>query len=130
MFLLQPRRLSFGGFGTLRKKRPEDAAEYVCPMNVEMPRSSSFQTGVRMYEEHLEHLEQVPRRRLAEKNIKNAQSFVSVSSVRLFYVFWQMEDSEGTVRQIGEFSEEINNLTVRPAMIKRGAGLQRDRWMI
>lgn len=68
MFLLQPRRLSFGGFGTLRKKRPEDAAEYVCPMNVEMPRSSSFQTGVRMYEEHLEHLEQVPRRRLAEKN--------------------------------------------------------------
>uniref|UniRef100_A0AAQ4QCY4 SAM domain-containing protein n=1 Tax=Gasterosteus aculeatus aculeatus TaxID=481459 RepID=A0AAQ4QCY4_GASAC len=77
---VKPRRLSFGGFGTLRKKRPEDAAEYVCPMNVEMPRSSSFQTGVRMYEEHLEHLE-------------------------------QMEDSEGTVRQIGEFSEEINNLT-------------------
>lgn len=28
-------------------------------------------------------------------------------------VFCQMEDSEGTVRQIGAFSEEINNLTVR-----------------
>lgn len=25
---------------------------------------------------------------------------------------WQMEDSEGTVRQIGAFSEGINNLTV------------------
>lgn len=25
----------------------------------------------------------------------------------------QMEDSEGAVRQIGAFSEEINNLTVR-----------------
>ncbi|KAM8910064.1 liprin-beta-1 isoform 2-T2 [Spinachia spinachia] len=76
---VKPRRLSLGAFGTLRKKRPDDAAaaEYVCPMNVEMPQSSSFQTGVRMYEEHLE----------------------------------QMEDSEGTVRQIGEFSEEINNLT-------------------
>ncbi|KAL6116678.1 ppfibp1 [Pungitius sinensis] len=74
---VKPRRMSFGGFGTLRKKRPDDAGEYVCPMNLEMPRSSSFQTGARMYEEHLE----------------------------------QVEDSEGTVRQIGEFSEEINNLT-------------------
>lgn len=27
-------------------------------------------------------------------------------------MFWQMEDSEGTVKQIGVFSEEINNLTV------------------
>ncbi|KAM6896209.1 liprin-beta-1-like isoform 2-T3 [Lycodopsis pacificus] len=77
---IKPRRLSFGGFGTLRKKRQDDSDEYVCPMNVEMPKSSSFQTGVRLYEEHLDHLE-------------------------------QMEDSEGTVRQIGEFSEEINNLT-------------------
>ncbi|XP_068573312.1 liprin-beta-1 isoform X2 [Cebidichthys violaceus] len=77
---IKPRRLSFGGFGTLRKKRQDDCDEYVCPMNVEMPKSSSFQTGVRLYEEHLDHLE-------------------------------QMEDSEGTVRQIGEFSEEINNLT-------------------
>uniref|UniRef100_A0A8C3B174 PPFIA binding protein 1 n=1 Tax=Cyclopterus lumpus TaxID=8103 RepID=A0A8C3B174_CYCLU len=78
---VKPRRLSFGGFGTLRKKRHDDADEYVCPMNVEMPKSSSFQAGVRIYEEHLDHLE-------------------------------QMEDSEGTVRQIGAFSEEINNLTV------------------
>uniref|UniRef100_A0A8C3GC15 PPFIA binding protein 1 n=1 Tax=Cyclopterus lumpus TaxID=8103 RepID=A0A8C3GC15_CYCLU len=77
---VKPRRLSFGGFGTLRKKRHDDADEYVCPMNVEMPKSSSFQAGVRIYEEHLDHLE-------------------------------QMEDSEGTVRQIGAFSEEINNLT-------------------
>ncbi|XP_068442789.1 liprin-beta-1 isoform X2 [Clinocottus analis] len=77
---VKPRRLSFGGFGTLRKKRHDDGDEYVCPMNVEMPKSSSFQTGARIYEEHLDHLE-------------------------------QMEDSEGTVRQIGAFSEEINNLT-------------------
>ncbi|KAF3859323.1 hypothetical protein F7725_021722 [Dissostichus mawsoni] len=76
----KPRRLSFGGFGTLRKKRHDDGEEYVCPMNVEMPKSSSFQVGGQIYEEPLDHLE-------------------------------QMEDSEGTVRQIGEFSEEINNLT-------------------
>ncbi|KAG7225663.1 hypothetical protein INR49_005070 [Caranx melampygus] len=77
---VKPRRLSFGGFGTLRKKRQDDGEEYVCPMNVEMPKSSSFQRGVRLYEDNLEHLE-------------------------------QMEDSEGTVRQIGAFSEGINNLT-------------------
>ncbi|XP_034433804.1 liprin-beta-1-like isoform X4 [Hippoglossus hippoglossus] len=77
---VKPRRMSFGGFGTLRRKRQDDNEEYVCPMNVEMPKSSSFQTGVRIYEDHLDHLE-------------------------------QMEDSEGTVRQIGAFSEGINNLT-------------------
>ncbi|XP_041819575.1 liprin-beta-1-like [Chelmon rostratus] len=77
---VKPRRLSFGGFGTLRKKRQDDGEEYVCPMNVEMPKSSSFQRGVRVYDENLDHLE-------------------------------QMEDSEGTVRQIGAFSEGINNLT-------------------
>lgn len=57
--LLQPRRLSFGGFGTLRKKRQEDGEEYVCPMNVEMPKNSSFQTSAQIYEDNLEHLEQV-----------------------------------------------------------------------
>uniref|UniRef100_A0A3Q3M7A0 Liprin-beta-1-like n=1 Tax=Mastacembelus armatus TaxID=205130 RepID=A0A3Q3M7A0_9TELE len=70
---VKPRRLSFGGFGTLRRRRQDDGEEYVCPMNVEMPKSSSFQI-------HLDHLD-------------------------------QMEDSEGTVKQIGAFSEGINNLT-------------------
>ncbi|XP_028426244.1 liprin-beta-1 isoform X1 [Perca flavescens] len=78
---VKPRRLSFGGFGTLRKKRHDDGEDYICPMNVEMPKSSSFQKGLQIYEEHIDHLE-------------------------------QMEDSEGTVRQIGAFSEEINNLTI------------------
>ncbi|XP_068162432.1 liprin-beta-1-like isoform X2 [Antennarius striatus] len=78
---VKPRRLSFGGFGTLRKKRQDDGEEYVCPMNVEMPKSSSFQRGrVRIFDDGLDQLE-------------------------------QMEDSEGTVRQIGAFSEGINNLT-------------------
>ncbi|XP_051812766.1 liprin-beta-1 isoform X1 [Acanthochromis polyacanthus] len=77
---VKPRRLSFGGFGTLRKKRHDDGEEYICPMNVEMPKNSSFQRSVRICEENFDHLE-------------------------------QMEDSEGTVRQIGAFSEGINNLT-------------------
>uniref|UniRef100_A0A8C6V298 PPFIA binding protein 1a n=1 Tax=Neogobius melanostomus TaxID=47308 RepID=A0A8C6V298_9GOBI len=77
---VKPRRLSFGSFGSLRRKRQDDSDEYVCPMNVEMPKSSSFQRGVRVFEDNLDHLEQI-------------------------------EDSERTVRQIGVFSEGINNLT-------------------
>ncbi|XP_030627648.1 liprin-beta-1 [Chanos chanos] len=77
---VKPRRLSFGSFGTLRRKRQDENEEYVCPMDVQMPQSSSFQKGLRIYEDDLDQLE-------------------------------QMEDSEGTVRQIGAFSEGINNLT-------------------
>ncbi|XP_026065335.1 liprin-beta-1-like [Carassius auratus] len=74
---VKPRRLSFGSFGTMRRKRQEEMEEYVCPMDVQMPQSSSFHKGLCIYEDQLE----------------------------------QMEDSEGTVRQIGAFSEGINNLT-------------------
>ncbi|XP_063052501.1 liprin-beta-1b isoform X8 [Engraulis encrasicolus] len=79
---VKPRKL---GFGTLRKKKQEEREEYVCPMDVEMPKGRSFQKGYRgmelqIYEDDLDRLE-------------------------------QMEDSEGTVRQIGAFSEGINNLT-------------------
>ncbi|XP_065134923.2 liprin-beta-1b isoform X6 [Paramisgurnus dabryanus] len=80
---VKPHKLAFVGFG--RKKRQEDNEEYVCPMDVEMPKGRSFQKGYRgmelqIYDDDLDRLE-------------------------------QMEDSEGTVRQIGAFSEGINNLT-------------------
>ncbi|XP_051952727.1 liprin-beta-1b isoform X4 [Xyrauchen texanus] len=80
---VKPHKLAFGGFG--RKKKQEDNEEYVCPMDVEMPKGRSFQKGYRgmelqIYDDELDRLD-------------------------------QMEDSEGTVRQIGAFSEGINNLT-------------------
>ncbi|XP_038590755.1 liprin-beta-1b isoform X6 [Micropterus salmoides] len=79
---VKPRKLSFGNFGSLRKKKQDDSEEYVCPMDVEMPKGRSFQKGfeLQIYEDDLDRLE-------------------------------QMEDSEGTVRQIGAFSEGIQNLT-------------------
>ncbi|XP_072290592.1 liprin-beta-1b isoform X2 [Eucyclogobius newberryi] len=79
---VKPRKLSFGNFGSLRKKKHEENEEYVCPMDVEMPKGRSFQKGfeLQIYEDDLDRLE-------------------------------QMDDSEGTVRQIGAFSEEIQNLT-------------------
>ncbi|KAJ8002948.1 hypothetical protein DPEC_G00164260 [Dallia pectoralis] len=79
---IKPRKMTFGSFGNLRKKRQEENEEYVCPMDVEMPKGRSFQKGyeLQLYEDDLDQLE-------------------------------QMEDSEGTVRQIGAFSEGIQNLT-------------------
>nr|XP_015816679.2 liprin-beta-1 isoform X1 [Nothobranchius furzeri] len=76
---VKPRRSSFGGFGSLRRRR-DDCEDYVCPLNIEMPKNSSFHRNVGIYEDNLDPLE-------------------------------QMEDSEGAVRQIGAFSEGINNLT-------------------
>lgn len=79
---VKPRKLSFGNFGSLRKKKQDENEEYVCPMDVEMPKGRSFQKGfeLQIYEDDLDRLE-------------------------------QMDDSEGTVRQIGAFSEGIQNLT-------------------
>ncbi|XP_075945017.1 liprin-beta-1b isoform X1 [Anarhichas minor] len=79
---VKPRKLSFGNFGSLRRKKQEETEEYVCPMDVEMPKGRSFQKGfeLQIYEDDMDRLE-------------------------------QMEDSEGTVRQIGAFSEGIQNLT-------------------
>ncbi|XP_061533501.1 liprin-beta-1b isoform X3 [Phycodurus eques] len=79
---VKPRKLSFGNFGSLRKKRQEESEEYVCPMDVEMPKGRSFQKGfeLQIYEDDLDRLD-------------------------------HMDDSEGTVRQIGAFSEGIQNLT-------------------
>ncbi|XP_077449416.1 liprin-beta-1-like [Stigmatopora argus] len=70
---VKPRLLSFGNFGTLRKKRHDDLSDYVCPMDV----------GGRPLPDPEDQLEQLE----------------------------QMDDSEGAVRQIGVFSEGINNLT-------------------
>lgn len=48
----------------MKKKRQEDNEEYVCPMDIEMPKGHSFQKGFRgmelhIYEDDLDRLEQV-----------------------------------------------------------------------
>ncbi|NWV20434.1 LIPB1 protein, partial [Origma solitaria] len=84
---VKPKKLTFSNFGSLRKKKQDDVEEYVCPM--ELGRASGngskkgFKPGldIRVYDD--DDLDRLE----------------------------QMEDSEGTVRQIGAFSEGINNLT-------------------
>ncbi|XP_029809245.1 liprin-beta-1 isoform X9 [Suricata suricatta] len=84
---VKPKKLTFSNFGNLRKKKQEDGEEYVCPMELGQASGSTckkgFKTGLdmRLYDE--DDLDRLE----------------------------QMEDSEGTVRQIGAFSEGINNLT-------------------
>uniref|UniRef100_A0A674AU33 PPFIA binding protein 1a n=1 Tax=Salmo trutta TaxID=8032 RepID=A0A674AU33_SALTR len=78
---VKPRRLSFGGFGTLRKKRQEDSEEYVCPMDVEMPKNSSFRGGLRSYEDDLDQLEQcVVFSCMFQSMLKEDEFFSEVSS--------------------------------------------------
>lgn len=84
---VKPKKLTFSNFGNLRKKKQEDGEEYVCPMELGQVSGSASKKGfkpgldMRLYDE--DDLDRLE----------------------------QMEDSEGTVRQIGAFSEGINNLT-------------------
>ncbi|XP_011361407.1 liprin-beta-1 isoform X5 [Pteropus vampyrus] len=84
---VKPKKLTFSNFGNLRKKKQEDGEEYVCPMELGQASGSTSKKGfkpgldMRLYDE--DDLDRLE----------------------------QMEDSEGTVRQIGAFSEGINNLT-------------------
>ncbi|NXO87550.1 LIPB1 protein, partial [Sitta europaea] len=83
---VKPKKLTFSNFGSLRKKKQDDVEEYVCPM--ELGRASSG----------------------AKKGFKAGLDIRGYDDDDLDRLE-QMEDSEGTVRQIGAFSEGINNLT-------------------
>ncbi|NWX19155.1 LIPB1 protein, partial [Aegotheles bennettii] len=84
---VKPKKLTFSNFGSLRKKKQDDVEEYVCPMELGRASGSGSKKGfkpgldIRVYDD--DDLDRLE----------------------------QMEDSEGTVRQIGVFSEGINNLT-------------------
>ncbi|XP_071589324.1 liprin-beta-1 isoform X4 [Heliangelus exortis] len=84
---VKPKKLTFSNFGSLRKKKQDDVEEYVCPMELGRVSGSGSKKGfkpgldIRVYDD--DDLDRLE----------------------------QMEDSEGTVRQIGAFSEGINNLT-------------------
>ncbi|XP_067161848.1 liprin-beta-1 isoform X4 [Apteryx mantelli] len=84
---VKPKKLAFSNFGSLRRKKQDDVEEYVCPMELGQASGSVSKKGfkpgldIRVYDD--DDLDKLE----------------------------QMEDSEGTVRQIGAFSEGINNLT-------------------
>lgn len=94
-------------------------------MDVEMPKGRSFQKGYRgvelqIYEDDLDRLEQVELNKHAPLQTClvhhrlpfGTMDLISHNENFSLTMRAQMEDSEGTVRQIGAFSEGINNLTV------------------
>ncbi|XP_067552113.1 liprin-beta-1 isoform X8 [Pseudorca crassidens] len=84
---VKPKKLTFSNFGNLRKKKQEDGEEYVCPMELGQASGGTSKKGFKPgLDMHLYDEDDLDR-------------------------LEQMEDSEGTVRQIGAFSEGINNLT-------------------
>ncbi|XP_056653632.1 liprin-beta-1 isoform X9 [Monodelphis domestica] len=84
---VKPKKLTFSNFGNLRKKKQEDMEEYICPMELGQASRNAAKKG---YSPGLDiHL-------YDDDDLDRLE---------------QMEDSEGTVRQIGAFSEGINNLT-------------------
>ncbi|KAM9311470.1 liprin-beta-1 [Gastrophryne carolinensis] len=84
---VKPKKLVFSNFGTLRKKKQEENEEYICPMELG---HSSADSIIKPFRGGLD------LRMLDDEDLDRLE---------------QMEDSEGTVRQIGAFSEGINNLT-------------------
>ncbi|XP_059834565.1 liprin-beta-1b isoform X2 [Hypanus sabinus] len=85
---VKPKKLVFSNFGSLRKRK-QDEEEYICPMELGLPPGSGFKKGSKQV-------------RGMELRLYNEEDLDKLE---------QMDDSEGTVRQIGAFSEGINNLT-------------------
>ncbi|XP_072915902.1 liprin-beta-1b isoform X5 [Hemitrygon akajei] len=85
---VKPKKLVFSNFGSLRKRK-QDEEEYICPMELGLPPGSGFRKGSKQV-------------RGMELRLYNEEDLDKLE---------QMDDSEGTVRQIGAFSEGINNLT-------------------
>uniref|UniRef100_UPI00398E9690 liprin-beta-1b isoform X7 n=1 Tax=Pristiophorus japonicus TaxID=55135 RepID=UPI00398E9690 len=85
---VKPKKLAFSNFGSLRKRK-QDEEEYICPMELGLPAGTGFRQGNK-------------QGRGIELRVYNEEDLDRIE---------QMDDSEGTVRQIGAFSEGINNLT-------------------
>lgn len=95
---VKPKKLPLGisGFGSLRRRKQEDAEDYVCPMELCRPGGLASQPGFSAASSY---------RMQAGGGRSGFQDDDDLDRLE------QMEDSEGTVRQIGAFSEGINNLT-------------------
>uniref|UniRef100_H3AMR7 PPFIA binding protein 2 n=1 Tax=Latimeria chalumnae TaxID=7897 RepID=H3AMR7_LATCH len=84
---VRPKKLGFSHFGNLRKKKFDESTDYICPMLTSQIATNGAQKGSGGY------------KRLSPTSDSGLDKLE------------QMEDSEGTVMQIGAFSEDINKLT-------------------
>ncbi|XP_053112186.1 liprin-beta-2 isoform X14 [Hemicordylus capensis] len=99
---VRPKKLGFSHFGNLRKKKFDESTDYICPMDASPSTASSTQKSYGAYKVH---------NALPDKELDKLD---------------QMEHSEGTVMQIGELSQGINNLTT---MLSQDQMLNDDRFL-
>ncbi|XP_065611419.1 liprin-beta-2 isoform X3 [Cyrtonyx montezumae] len=81
---VRPKKLGFSHFGNLRKKKFDESTDYICPMDTNPGATNGTQ-----------------------KNYAGYKGLSPFTDRELD----QMEHSEGTVKQIGAFSQGISNLT-------------------
>ncbi|XP_071895348.1 liprin-beta-2 isoform X9 [Anas platyrhynchos] len=81
---VRPKKLGFSHFGNLRKKKFDESTDYICPMDTNPGATNGTQ-----------------------KNYGGYKGLSPFTDRELD----QMEHSEGTVKQIGAFSQGISNLT-------------------
>nr|XP_034974351.1 liprin-beta-2 isoform X2 [Zootoca vivipara] len=99
---VRPKKLGFSHFGNLRKKKFDESTDYICPMDTSPSTTNGAQRSYGAYKVH---------NALPDKELDKLD---------------QMEHSEGTVMQIGELSQGINNLTT---MLSQDQLLNDDRFL-
>ncbi|XP_015267201.1 PREDICTED: liprin-beta-2 [Gekko japonicus] len=99
---VRPKKLGFSHFGNLRKKKFDESTDYICPMDPSPNTTNGTQKSYGAYKVH---------NVLPDKELDKLD---------------QMEHSEGTVMQIGELSQGINNLTT---MLSQDQMLNDDRFL-
>ncbi|XP_048339966.1 liprin-beta-2 isoform X3 [Sphaerodactylus townsendi] len=99
---VRPKKLGFSHFGNLRKKKFDESTDYICPMDGSLNTTNGTQKSYSAYKVH---------NVLPDKELEKLD---------------QMEHSEGTVMQIGELSQGINNLTT---MLSQDQMLNNDRFL-
>ncbi|XP_042310707.1 liprin-beta-2 [Sceloporus undulatus] len=99
---VRPKKLGFSHFGNLRKKKFDESTDYICPMDTYISTTNGTQKIYSAYKVHSA---------LPDKELNKLD---------------QMEHSEGTVMQIGELSQGINNLTT---MLSQDQMFNDDRFL-
>nr|XP_060622652.1 liprin-beta-2 isoform X3 [Anolis sagrei ordinatus] len=99
---VRPKKLGFSHFGHLRKKKFDESTDYICPIDTCVNVTNGTQKIYSAYKVH---------NVLPDKELDKLD---------------QMEHSEGTVMQIGELSQGINNLTT---MLSQDQMLNDDRFL-
>ncbi|KAM6984730.1 liprin-beta-1-like [Aplochiton taeniatus] len=125
---VKPRRLSFGVLGTLRRKRQEESEEYVCPMDVEMPKSDCFQRGWRMYDDELNQLEQMQDSEVTVRQIEAlSEGIDNLTSMLKEEEFFQESSTCSPVLNMTDLHSAVCTRAEQPLHWQLSEGCEREQ---